>query len=260
MKYGVVVGTQRTGTTVLRSVLGTHPDIATFGEVFLNRHSNMKESYYGFLQKAVAENSELVIPSSDNNQTLFTRYMSYLEELCNPESECLTIDCKYNFLMGAMVPGELGINRRPHLLHLFRLNNVKIIHLIRKDVLATYVSSLLSVKNQVWATDDLKKLTTRSVVVPTENLVGQLQARVDEQNYFLSLLNDVALTVAYEDMIVENEFSVEVMDKVAKLLSLENKFDLEPRLKKMAPEKAESIQNYGEVQKCLKGTKFEQFL
>jgi len=260
MKYGVVVGTQRTGTTVLRSVLSTHPDISTFGEVFLNRHSQMKESFYGFYKRELEKNSELCIPSQENYEFLFAEYLKYLNSISCKSTGCVTLDVKYNFLMGALVPGESGVNRRPFLLHLFRKNDIKVIHLVRKDVLATYVSSLLSVQNQVWATEDLNRLKTRQVEVPLANLLELLRSRVEEQTYYSELLKDVALEITYEEMIVNGEFSMHVMKQVANRLGVKQQFDLTPKLKKIAPPKSESIKNFNEVSALLKGTEFEQYL
>ncbi|MEM9298991.1 MAG: sulfotransferase [Bacteroidota bacterium] len=256
MNYGVVVGTQRTGTTVLRSVLSTHPKLKTFGEVFLNRHSNMKESYYKYLQMRLTNDVKLCVPSAENFGDLFKGYLEYLQDLSN-EADCITFDCKYNFLQGALIPGEMGMQKRPFLLHLFRENEVKIIHLIRKDVLATYVSSLLSVKNQVWATSDLSRLKARSVEVPLENLVENLRSRVAEQEYFKALLPaKMVKTIFYEDMIIDGVFSEDVMDVVAEHLGVENQFQLEPELKKIAPSLQESIINFTQVKDLLKDTEF----
>lgn len=259
MKYGVVIGTQRTGTTVLRSILGTHPKIQTFGEVFLNRHSNMKESYYNFLKEKITENIEYAVPSENSIEELFSKYLGYLTSLTG-DKDCITFDCKYNFLRGALVPGDIGSGSRPFLLGLFKKNNFTIIHLLRNDVLATYISSLLSVRNQVWATEDLARLKTRSVTVPTDGLLAQLRARVREQDYFSNMLRDLAIEVVYEEMIQDGIFSKDIMNKIALGLGLENDFNLIPKFKKIAPEKSESIENYNQVCQVLKNTEFEKYL
>lgn len=260
MKFMTVIGTQRTGTTLLRSILGTHPKIKTYGEVFLNRHVHMKEAYYYFYQEHIKTHMNLIVPSIENNAKLFEAYLKYMESLSlKNDPEYIMFDCKYNFLLGTLVPGEFNYHSLPFLLMQFKSQNVKMIHLIRQNLLETYVSSLLSVANQVWATTSLDRIKHRSTVVNTEDLVALLHRRKSEQNYFVSLLqNHGVLLVKYEGLIdKDNYVNNTVMQEISNHIGMENLFEKKAELVKIAPPLNQSIENYDEVFSVLRGTEFE---
>lgn len=260
MEYISVIGTQRSGTTVLRSLLDSHPDIKAFGEVFLPRHKKQKECFYHFLKNICLEDIEYVVPSPETNSKLFNLYLEYLEGLTKG-STLISIDCKYNFLLGALSLGEDCNRHKPFLLERMRKNNFHIIHLKRKNVLASLVSSKLSTKNQVWATNDLSRLKHNTIYLPCENLLSDLKSRVANNLHFSTLLaGKSTLEINYEDMFNDESFSSELLNTLAEFLNIPNSFNPEPLYLKMTSPLSEAIENFDEVHRVLSGTEFESML
>lgn len=261
MKFAAIIATQRTGTTVLRSVIDSHPRVKAFGEVFLDRHEHMKECYYHFLRDKVREDANNCIPSEDRLESLFNAYLDdYLPSLAG-DVDMVLFDCKYNFLSGALVPGSLALRQAPFLLTLMRRRGVRLIHLLRENLLATQVSAILSSENRVWATTDLNRIKKRSTVVPLQGLMQNLQARRAEQEHYKALLRgDDVLTVKYEDLFGGDTVPADLLARISGHLGLSNDFEAAPPLKKIALSVRESIENYDEVAAHLRGTEFADLL
>ncbi|WP_262689860.1 sulfotransferase [Kordiimonas aestuarii] len=258
--YITVIGTQRSGTTVLRALLEEHANISAFGEVFLGRHAHMKECYYHFLKERVKDDIGLIIPSEQNSVQLFDDYLTYLDTIKSPDSDYLLFDCKYNFLQGALSTGEHNWSQAPFLLRQFIRRNFKIIHIVRENVLATYVSSLLSMKNQVWATSDASRIKHRSAEVPTDGLAQTLARRTQEHQHFKQMLARAnCLTVIYEKMFDGENFAPAFLQETESFLGIKG-LPKKPSLIKIAPPLAQSIENFDEVKKVLTGTEFEALL
>ena len=260
MKYIVVIGTQRSGTTVLRSLIDSHPDVQAFGEVFLYRHAHLKDCYYYFLKHLVEQDPDVVVPGPDASPALFDRYLAYLESLVPEGTKAIMFDCKYNFLDGALVTGDAYFGQPPFLLRQFRRRDFAIIHCIRLNVLATLVSGHLTAKNQVWATDDLSRIKHTTTELPTENLLRNLEHRRSEQEHYKRLLGGQVLTAVYEDILVNGRYSEGFVDALAAHCQLDNRFVAEPKFKKIAPPVSEAIENIDEVRRTLQGTEFHAFL
>lgn len=260
MRYAVVIGTQRSGTTVLRSLLGSHPEIATFGEVFLYRHAHMKECYYHFLRNEVQSDPDLVIPGPEASPALFDRFLEYLETLVPEGTGTIAFDCKYNFLDGSIVPGERHWGQPPFLLRQFRRRKFSIIHCVRRNALATIVSSHLTNKNKVWATNDLTRIKHTMATVPTDNLLNSLKHRKKEQDHYSELLGSPTFVAYYEDMFDRTQFSAAFLRDLSEHLGLENRFVAEPQLKKIAPPVSHAIENLNEIKSLLRETEFNWML
>ena len=260
MKHVVIIGTQRSGTTVLRSALESHPNFAAFGEVFLNRHAHMKDCFYNYLSQQIQLRPEVAIPEKETNERLFDGYLEYLADL-KPNKSVISFYCKYNFVVGALVPGEAHVDQPPFMLQQFWRRGFKIIHLVRRNLLEVHVSSLLSVANQVWATAEPENLK-RTITVPTNNLLSVLNQKLHEQKYFSNLISRRdAMTVYYEDLFSNSQFNGDTFHQLAKYCEVDgSQFPVEPAYKKIAAPVGTAIENLDEVKDTLRNTEFIGFL
>ena len=202
----------------------------------------------------------MVVPGPEETNALFDGYLEYLWNIDGGEQDLLTIDCKYNML-GALTTGEHNWSQRPYLLQAMIDRGFRLVHIRRKNVLATVVSSLLSVRNQVWATEDLSRIKHTSVEVDCQTIEDSLRHREAEMAHFNETLNvRNTLHVDYEDILVDGAFTQSFAADLAEHLGVENRFSLEPKLKKIAPPLSDSIVNFSEVQDTLGGTSFEWML
>ena len=232
---------------MLRLSLATHPDVTAFGEVFLDRNAHQEECFYYFLRERCREDPSWCIPGIERTTVLFDAYLRYLTRL--GEAPTLVFDCKYEFLLGALTPGVREFNERGWLLDELARRGIKIIHLRRRNVLAAYVSSLLTIKNQVWATQDMARIRHRSALVPIDGLVETLRHRLEQIAHFDRLLDaDAPLVIDYEDLFDEQgNLAASAIDRLQAYLGLDAGIDPRPPRLKIAPRLAEAIGNYTAV-------------
>lgn len=253
MKFVAIVGTQRSGTTVLRSVLGTHPEVTSFGEVFLPRHIQMEECFFYYLRFKKAREPYWQ-PSPEGLPELFREFLNYLAKKAG--TEVVVFDCKYQFIRDELLPGAFS-EKTPPVWDYLKNEDVKVIHLVRENLVATYVSGLLSSRTKVWATDDPKAIDDRTVEMPTEGLEEKLQGRLNEVTGFKRILSDHHVTtVVYENLFVDGRVPSHLLDHLARFMGVKNQFNPIPRYKKIGLPLSKSIRNYDDVKKALAGTPF----
>lgn len=258
-QFVVIVGTQRSGTTVTRTILATHPKIRAYGEVFLPRHYKMRECYYHYLAERCAEKPEWCVPTAENADKLFAGYLYRLEHM-SPEP-VVVFDCKYQFLGGVF---NLGVHHggTPHMVTLMQKHGFKFLHLHRDNVLATHVSALVSAKTRVWATEDPRSVGDRTVWVDPNTIKAVLDNRRNEFSRYNKLLPQDAKNVGYEVLFRNpNKADPTVLAQIADHIGVEpHGFNLTPRYKKIGLPLKDSIQNFDEVAEALEGTPHEYML
>ena len=232
-----------------------------FGEVFLFRHSHMRECYFHYLKTIVATRPECAIADPEIQESNFQGYLKYLESIVPSGTELIVIDCKYNFLVGALPCGTYSPDAPPFLLALFRKHRFRIVHLVRTNILATLVSSILSVQNQKWATADPTELKVRTVRVPTNTLIRQLDSRLQERKcYERHLMGPDVLNVTYEDLFSGERFNSKTVGAVCDFLGIREALSDIPLYKKMTDELSVAVENFEEVKECLKSTPYSSFV
>ena len=241
-EFAVIVGTQRSGTTVLRSILGTHPRLTAYGEVFLERHRGMSECFFHYLDTVEYDTTP------EGLTELFQGYLDYLERLSG-SPDWVLFDCKYQFLRAGLLP---EVDKTP--LYTY-MGDLKMIHIVRKNLLSTYVSCLVSAQTGVWATSEPEKVKNRTVRIPTGGLAKTLDGRWNEIAGFNHRMSSFdTLQVYYEDLFVDGEASQEILEAVADHLGVENEFNPVPHYKKIGLPLNKAIENYDEVCEALEGT------
>ncbi len=191
-----IVGEQRTGTTGLGSALNCHNDIKMFGELFLDQPTSY-ESFFKFWGEKIAQDPMNAFPKWDRFSALLDEFIGELRG--TTEKKVIGFQIKYDQL--SMVP---------HLEPWLRTRGVKVIHIKRRSLLATYVSqqSLLSrFKAGLTAhthTDDEAPIL---VDVPSEiqirSALGEIKARIERGEQDLSCLQRIDLF--YEDVYGEHK-------------------------------------------------------
>ena len=258
-QFAAIVGTQRSGTTVLRSVIGTNPGVKTYGEVFIPKDFDQKGGYYKYLYERVSTHPQLCVPTTRNIDGLFGGYLNYLRRI-SEDPDIILFDCKYEFMRGALVPGALRSDNELPMLRLMQNHDFKIIHLVRENVLAMRVSALLSTRTRVWATDNPEAIKDRTVVVPTGNLLNLLHESRREQRHWQRALQGRALCLSYEKLFEDGEVVPGVLQAVASHLGVENDFVARPKYRKIGLPLKEAIRNFDEVARVLRGSTYERFL
>ena len=249
MKFAAIVGTQRSGTTVTRAILDTHPDIATYGEVFLPRHAHMRDCYYHYLRDRCAERPFYAIPTEETQRALFRGYLKRLEDMSAPHPTAV-LDCKTQFLYHALnLGGSKGSH--PFLLTMMKEHGFGFIGIQRGNKLGMYVSQILSSQTRVWATETPEQIEDRTVHIPTHKLTERMLAMEEEDRQMVSILNRPnvnAVILKYEDFLGNPSCAnADDLERIAELLDIANAFDPVPKYRKIGLPLRDAIRNFDEV-------------
>ena len=239
----VFVGGVRTGTTVFRQMLGTHPRITDRFEIF---NSNTPHGFYPFYREHLKRHPEAVFPEQ-NRDTL----ASYLRQLCTGD-ELELVDIKYEHLGHLPAPWRMPFSP-PAMLEHVRDLELKVIHLRRSPF-----HSLLS--------NEVATQTRRYKRLPGENQVHEadeatvwvdrrkLEADIRERRQVTRMVDDMIpeerrLSFDYENMLdVQGAFEASMCAEIARFLGVEDSFDRQPGLEKViARPLSEVIKNYGDI-------------
>lgn len=152
------------------------------------------------------------------------------------------------------------INRYPVIISWIKENDLKIIQLIRSNLLKRLVS------HKIANTRDLRHSTKLvepiKVRIDTKILMNDFRRREKRfakyRKFFSDDLDVPYLEVTYESLVAD--FDSEIC-KVLKFLEIDNFLPLTSALVKVNPDSLEDIiENYGEVKQALTSTEFENFL
>jgi tetratricopeptide (TPR) repeat protein len=255
MEKFVLVATQRSGTVFFESVINSHPHIYCYPEILLSLSYQQEWNFYHFwLEKVKQDESNITHPAMLRNFEL------YLNHIFNnvPGKKAIGIDIKYD--------------QFPQILNIFytlKKNDVKIIHLVRKNVLKTYISSVLN-----WNKRSLNRLAHSTKEVPSVKvkiklgnyLVQELERRKNEIAHYRNFFHKnkfKCLEINYEDFFDNSNSESStivspVLNQIYEFLCIkEKRYDLTTDLKKTNPNKlAELIENYDEVAGFLSGTEW----
>lgn len=257
-----VAGQQRGGTTVFRALLGTSPDAADMGEIFSGAVTQ-RGSFWKFLAQRSALNSQIACPHYWYQA--WEEYVIAMKVIFHRET--LIFDMKADHVPYIYHHDAFSYPHRSQFF--FSWNNLKVIHLERKNVIAQLVSKKVAearnnfgeydmtvnpvaiwnnVRRQhaddseapeiesirTWRADadDVSTLTL-DIEGFHQNLLG-----LTESNKFLTdaISCFQPLHLVYEDLFdVDGNFSTETLKKIGVFLAVEpSAFDPKPLMKKQS--------------------------
>lgn len=249
----VLLSTQRSGTSWFMDRLTKHPGVGGYGEVLLPGVTGRPNWPAGaadrpFLAGYVNER-RAGPPPGLSHCYLF----GYLDHLYEPRRDLRAIGFKLMYS---------HVLRYPEILIYLRVRGVRVIHLIRGNLLDIFLSrEAMAKRRTVHAWSDRQR-TEVQLELDTTALVAQLRRLDREQRIARALLRGLGLQtqeVVYETLLGDDAplygtlsflgiQDTAVTELCSELLKLAR-----------APHR-ESITNYDEVQACLRGTKYERFL
>ena len=152
LQYCFVIGRPRSGTTVFKDMLNTHPALFSMGEIF---NETNERSYFQFLQELIAADPRAALPS----QALanFAKYLDWCGELARrrrPATRILVMDVKYDQSHLLCEPWW-SVNALPKIFSLIRERGWKVIDIHRRDVAGLVVSNQIAIKTKVYHSTNL---------------------------------------------------------------------------------------------------------
>lgn len=256
----LLLASHRSGTTLLRECLGTHPKLESLDEVFVG-YRQQRQNFFRFYKELVQEDANWAIPEDTTQKRLYHEYFCYLRGLYSVDTS-LMIDVKYSHAHRFN-----KINHRPfdipNLLSMAMGSGSLIIHLVRKNLLETHVSSLVARKNGSFRAKNRSEIEDPRVTVDCTMLVADLKRRQREIAFFDDVLRHYPRSTRYEysDLIgSDGRIDSSITSEIAGYLNLDAEFDRTPARQKLALPLKDSIINYEAVRTTLAGTHYDWML
>jgi LPS sulfotransferase NodH len=238
-----IITTQRSGSTWLKELLSSHPDIIVLPELFLTRKPNNVWKNVRMLSFYEFQRSHFAIRPWNT--------FNYLNNLNNYPDRHKAIGFKimYNQIVSY-----------PEVLLKLIGDKFKIIHLVRENHLDKILSQVKAkTTNIVHARSEVE---IAPVYLETKFLLNQIYFQenfVQFFNWLLKIIPNLLLCVTYESLYQNRDMVLQQIVNFLNLPDTNTKFSssLQKINKGLYSKK---IKNYQEVQKVLTGTKFEKFL
>lgn len=237
----VLLTTQRSGSAMLVQSLSQHPQVICYHELF--RHGSRERlAYDKFVAESVTRRLARIVAPPVVTKSFLQRVFD------SPSAEdAVGFKLMYNHL-----------RRHWELPRIFRLMNVRVIHLVRNNVLKTYVSSLAARQRRLYhakaPADGLEP-----IVVPTAEIVRVLQRRASAiAAHRRKLRNHPCLEVSYEAMLGNRDSE---MRRIFRFLNVDEEHHVSTDYIKINPDRLRDvIANYREVELELAGSPFVDLL
>lgn len=238
----VIVGTQRTGTTLIRTSLSSHPDVFCAGEAFLlgRRPYRKPDGYWQFRRQSVGRR---------------------LKSLSAPESSAADfLDHLYRDGDYSAAGFKLMLSHcrlRPWLWPLLESRGVRAILVHRINPLKTLVSRLTAAKSGVYHVSGEHKAPT--IEIDTANLIRDLDSIGEDVLTWRKMLDNSTdyIEIAYEEYL---EDQVGKNQEIQQFLQVPHA-TLSSNLKKVNPDDlSRVIDNYDDVIETLRNTGYSRHL
>lgn len=262
----ILLARQRSGTNALRSILETHPDVFCFNEVFnfADRNSERpllrQTNFFNFMVSYANGDVRRLFP--DQHEALFLAFLDYLR--CFTSKRYLIIDVKYN--MTHIFGKPWASIASPYLFELIRTHQLGLLRITRKHYLRFVLSVLKAWRSgcyQVGTRD--ATYSDRTISISPTSLWGELeQCRIEDliiEKRFAS--HERSFVWEYADLFSNDtgQASDEFLHQFSSWLGIPNTFANQSSFRKQAALPLhETIENYDEIARTIRGTEFEYCL
>ncbi len=240
-----MLATQRSGTGFLSSLLTSHPEIHVFPELLLWHDFKEKNNYFHFWRKKIKKSAVNITPPGQK-QVLSEFFDTAFKKKKN--CKIVGINIKYDQL--AIIPDELHILNR-------KFN--KVIHLVRKNILKTLISTILNIKKEQLGrkSHSTEKYAPHKITLPIDqqllnDLANIKRSIAENRNRFKNLYKDNYLEIYYEDFFDPNsmdrgKINRDVLKEIYDFFAIDYNFNLQTDLVKTNPDNLQDLlKNYSE--------------
>ena len=249
MKKFVVVGVQRSGTTLVTTLLDSHPDVFCAGELFKMRPARGKVDVRdGGYRRYISSAVHLKLVDRVARAHLVRAYLDRFFD--RPGYDAIGFKLMRNHLYRGQFPSAIR--------YLVREQS-SVIHIVRENVLKTHVSRLMAQRTGTFHGTSGRDGGRNAIEVPTNDLVRKL-SRIAEQNSELRQIFEGSmpyLACTYERLIADQENE---NDRILGFLGLRGTRLKTPLVKLTSDNLSNIVTNLDAVQRSLHGTEFEQWI
>ena len=237
----MIFATQRTGSSWVSSMLGSHPAVETFGELF--QHGAKRENAFpAYVERHGGRRSRFARPGLT---------FGFLNDLYAPRPGIEATGFKLMYQ---------DVKEHPYVLAYIARRRVRVVHLLRTNLLDIVVSNdTARARGRFHASDE--QVEQVAVPVDPDTIVSRLETldrKVRLARALLAAVRAPRLEVSYEELVAEPARWSDVLrfvgvhDPAAALTT--------PLKKLNTLRKDATISNYGEIETVLRPTRFAAFL
>ena len=150
-------------------------------------------------------------------------------------------------------------SKYPQIIEWAKENDVQVIHLVRHNILKTYVSTVSAPIHKMHHPREGDTIKTAKIRIEPRNVLEILSRRVWEIEHRRQQFSECMYhELGYEKLVSNSD---EELGKIQRLLGTGAEKQLTSDLVKINPESlAETIENFHEIRDVLSGTPYEKFL
>lgn len=259
--FVVLLARPRSGTSALRSVVSTHPEIDCLDEVFrvddrMSADPFIREAnFFYFLERYANGDITQIFP--DRHEQVFRAYLNYLRGLCS--KRFILLDVKSTTTHFFTRPFKS--TSYPYLFDLIAAHSLRVLHLSRNNYLRCAISQQKAEASGVWSIESRDERIDRPVCVDVATLLERLHFFESEDHLVRGYSHRFRQywTCDYQDVFSDATGSVApaVLAQLSIWLEIENCFVAKPLYKKQSYLPLDqTISNYSEVAAALTGTQF----
>jgi hypothetical protein len=237
----IIPSSHRFGSTLLMSLLDSHPKIICYSEIFNIGPPKFDKKYISFENDRFLARLRDIYPLKFLNKCVFCSY--------NNKFNSIGFKIFYNQLLEDKFQ-ELKK-------YLSNLNNLKIIHLKRKNLLKAFFSLKLAEKTGNWTIEESRHRKPKKIYIDYENFLNYLKSTEKLENRCLKLFkkNNI-LKISYEELIKNRK---KILSKIQNFLGISHE-KLKTNLIKQNPfPLSKSVSNYKQLKQKFKRTKYGKF-
>jgi hypothetical protein len=244
----------RSGTTVFRTMLASHPEIADLGEVL---NEGNRAGFFHHLAGLASKDVNWVFPSKtvaafeDYVETAGARTASW-----KPAAVLALLDIKYTQFHLIRDPWQ-DPRDLTALLSLVKKNRWRVFDVYRKNVLGMMISNHLAMSSGVYHVQrgDVKRVDLGTITLEVDSLLADIKAAVELYKRIYEFFQgyDYYMRVRYEDMFdASGMFNPDLLSQLASFLRVPNAFDPIPNLTKIvSSDPLDYVTNGDEVRAAL---------
>jgi len=256
MEKFVIAGIQRSGTTLVRTTINSHPDILCLGEVFFMR-SGPKPAGGKRLERGFEASTDVGYRTyADRTPGRRLRHYVARRGLVRDYLDFIYQTPGYSAVGFKFMYGQL--RKYPSVLPYIFDNNIHVINVVRENVFRVLLSHLTMRARGV--AHSTKEARTVTVHVPTADLVAQLDRLEADGRRWQEVFADYPayMKISYETFTQDKDSAAR---EILTFLNMDPDAALQSDLVKLntAP-LPEIVENFDEVQSCLAGTPFARHL
>lgn len=246
----ILLGHERAGTHLLKSLLGSHPAIQCTGEVCKITSADersAKTNYFNHRLRMIQTDERFAFPLLTNQRDLLTSYFDELQEVYRKASRVI-IDVKYSHVHN-FNSFWTSNSISPYLFQFAGEFGIKIMHLHRQKALLAVLSNELAGARQLWNTADRNELEDREITVKPAYVLKECRKLTEWQREMSRHCKPLkGLELRYEQLLTEGKLDPRVSSEIARFLEVEEDWQSIPALVKVSPHPEKFVKNLDELE------------